>query len=124
MTIHVNGSSSPIARGLPAPLRTARDCASLWTDNIDLDFDSAAERIIRAHANDGEHRDLPIADLKTWAIAGHEGNFAMVPLARHAELALCGYAVGGLLRGSQKVGWQRGERLTEPWAGFVPRVRE
>lgn len=82
-TAYANGTSSPIARSLPPPLRTAPDMHSNWTDNIDLDFDTAADRIVGAHARDGEHKDLPVTDLKTWAIAPADGKFALVPLARH-----------------------------------------
>ncbi len=83
-TVHTNGAASPLSSSLPAPLRTAPDMASTWND-VELDFDTASERIIRAHKNDGEHRDLPISDIKTWAIAPHQGRFALVPLARHHE---------------------------------------
>jgi hypothetical protein len=55
-----------------------------WED-VELDFDTAAERIIRAHSKDGTAEDLPLADLKTWAIAPHQGQFALVPLTRHHE---------------------------------------
>ena len=57
---------------------------SNW-DSVDLAFDEAAERIIQAHAQDGAAQDLPIGDLKTWAIAPLHGEFALVPLARHHE---------------------------------------
>lgn len=83
-THYMNGASSPLRSSLPAPLRTASDMTSIWND-VELDFDAAADRIIRAHKNDGEHRDLPISDLKTWAIAPHQGQFALVPLSRHHE---------------------------------------
>ena len=53
-----------------------------WS-NVDDDFDTAAQKIIAAHARDGDATDLPISDLKTWAVAPHEGQFALVPLARH-----------------------------------------
>lgn len=79
---NVNGARAPIGTFLPAPLRTASDMPSSWKD-VELDFDAAAERIIQAHKNDGEHRDLPITDLKTWVVAPHEGRFALAPLARH-----------------------------------------
>lgn len=82
-TAYANGSSSPLGSSLPAPLRTAPDMTSSWADHIDLDFDTAADRIIGAHARDGEHKDLPVTDLKTWAIAPVDGKFALVPLARH-----------------------------------------
>lgn len=82
-TAYANGTSSPIGRSLPPPLRTAPDMHSNWTDNIDLDFDTAADRIVGAHARDGEHKDLPVTDMKTWAIAPADGKFALVPLARH-----------------------------------------
>ena len=83
-TTHMNGASSSLGSSLPKPLRTAHDMTSTWTD-VELDFDTAAERVIRAHARDGEHRDLPITDMKAWAIAPHNGKFALVPLARHHE---------------------------------------
>jgi hypothetical protein len=54
----------------------------LWAD-VELDFDTAAERIIQAHKTDGFTRDLPITDLKTWVVAPHEGQFALAPLTRH-----------------------------------------
>lgn len=79
---NVNGARAPFGSTLPAPLRTAPDMSSSWTD-VELDFDTAAELIVQAHRADGEHRDLPITDLKTWLIAPHEGKFAFVPLARH-----------------------------------------
>lgn len=82
MTTHINGNSSPIASSLPAALGTLRDMNSNWSD-VELDFDAAAERIVQAHAKDGEHRDLPLTNLNTWAVAPHEGKFALVPLARH-----------------------------------------
>jgi hypothetical protein len=58
--------------------------AANWADT-ELSFDEAAERIIAAHAADGHAADLPITDLKTWAIAPLDGQFALVPLARHHE---------------------------------------
>lgn len=79
--INTNGASV-IGSSLPAPLRTAPDMPSTWND-VELDFDTAADRIVKAHERDGEHRDLPITDLKTWAVAPHQGAFALVPLARH-----------------------------------------
>ncbi len=69
---------------LPAPLRTSSDMASTWTDG-DLGFDDAAEKIVAAHRIDGAHRDLPVGDLKTWAVSARDGRFALVPLARHHE---------------------------------------
>jgi len=67
---------------LAPPLRTAPDMPPLWAD-VELDFDTAAERIIQAHKTDGFTRDLPITDLKTWVVAPHEGQFALAPLTRH-----------------------------------------
>ncbi len=67
---------------LAPPLRTAADMPPRWQD-VELDFDTAAERIIQAHRKDGSSQDLPITDLKTWAVAPYEGNFALVPLTRH-----------------------------------------
>lgn len=84
MNTHTNGAASPLGTTLPAPLLTAPDMASTWND-VELDFDTAAQRIVQAHSNDGIHRDLPISDLKTWAVAPHNGKFALVPLARHHE---------------------------------------
>ena len=69
-------------RSLPAPLRVAPDMASRWTD-VELDFDTAADRIVRAHEHDGDHHDLPLADFKTWIVTPLEGKFALAPLAGH-----------------------------------------
>jgi hypothetical protein len=80
----MNGPSTHTSSSLPPPLRTVSDMSSDWRD-VELSFDEAAEKIIRAHQLDGEAHDLPIVDLKTWAIAPSEGNFALVPLARHHE---------------------------------------
>lgn len=82
---YTNGASSPLGSTLPAPLRVAPDMTSTWND-VELDFDTAADRIVRAHQNDGQHRDLPVTGgLNTWAIAPLNGQFALVPLARHHE---------------------------------------
>ena len=78
----MNGTSTLQNSTLPPPLRTAPDMTPRW-DDVELSFDDAAERIIAAHKSDGAAHDLPITDLKTWAIAPHEGTFALVPLARH-----------------------------------------
>jgi len=77
-----NGTSIDEGSTLPAPLRTAPDMPGRW-DDVELDFDTAAERIVQAHKNDGEAKDLPITDLKTWAISPHQGGFALAPLMRH-----------------------------------------
>ena len=79
--MNTNGAAG-IGSSLPAPLRTAADMPSTWAD-VELDFDTAADRIVRAHADDGAHRDLSIIDLRTWAVAPQGGTFALVPLARH-----------------------------------------
>ena len=80
----MNGTSTNAFSSLAPPLRTAGDMISTWQD-VELDFDAAAERIIKAHEADGIAKDLPIADLKTWVVAPHEGEFSLVPLARHHE---------------------------------------
>lgn len=83
MTINTNGAATaPIGSTFPAPLTTARDMTSAWRE-VDVDFDTAAEHIVQAHKADGEHHDLLVTDLKTWAVAPFEGKFALVPLARH-----------------------------------------
>ena len=80
----MNGTSHLQNTTLPPPLGVAPDMRARW-DDVELDFDTAAERIIDAHKSDGTARDLPITDLKTWAIAPLEGQFSLVPLARHHE---------------------------------------
>lgn len=57
---YTNGASSPIGSTLPAPLRVAPDMTSTWND-VELDFDTAADCIVRAHQNDGQHRDGSMA---------------------------------------------------------------
>jgi hypothetical protein len=76
----MQAASSIAPPQLPPPLRTSSDMASTWTDG-DLDFDTAAEKIVKAHEWDGAHRDLPVGDLKTWAVSARDGRFALVPLA-------------------------------------------
>lgn len=86
MTIaHANGSSSPSTTSLPGPLLTASDMQARWSD-VELDFDTAAQRVVQAHEADGRHHDLGIPDLRTWCVAPTAGrHFALVPLARHHE---------------------------------------
>jgi uncharacterized protein DUF932 len=67
---------------LPAPLGVLPDMPASWSD-VDLSFDEAAERLIRAHAQDGRRRDLPIIDLRTWGVVPLNGKFALQPLAGH-----------------------------------------
>ena len=94
--MNTNGAAG-IGSSLPAPLRTAPDMPSAWAD-VELDFDTAAQRIVRAHADDGVHRDLPTTDLRTWAVAPHAGTFALVPLARHHNpMPLRSAAFGNLM---------------------------
>ena len=64
------------------PLAPTADMLSSWQD-VDLDFDTAAQKLVLAHANDGEARDLPVLDLRTWGVKAEEGRFALRPLADH-----------------------------------------
>ena len=45
---------------LPPPLNVLPDMAPRWRD-VDVDFDTAANHVVREHYADGESRDLPIA---------------------------------------------------------------
>jgi hypothetical protein len=68
-----------------------------WSD-VELDFDTAAERLLRAHESDGAPRDLPLTELRTWVVAPHEGRFSLVPLVRHhPPRVLRGNAFGNLM---------------------------
>jgi len=80
-----NGQQTIEGSTLPPPLRTAPDMRAEWQEGIDLPFEEAAERIIAAHAEDGDAADLPITDLRTWAVAPKDAHFSLVPLARHHE---------------------------------------
>lgn len=72
---------SPI--GLPPPLRVAPDMSASWSD-LDVDFDAAAQRIIDAHRRDGHAEDLPLLDLRSWALVPTgERRFGMGPLGGH-----------------------------------------
>lgn len=68
--------------GLPAPLRPAADMPALWRD-VDLDFDRAAEQFVERHQADGVVRDLPVMDLRAWAVTGVGEQFALKPLMGH-----------------------------------------
>jgi len=81
----MNGTNISASSSLPPPLRIAGDMASSWREDKELDFDTAAERVIQAHRADGDAHDLPVVDLKTWAVAPYNGAFALVPLARHHD---------------------------------------
>ena len=67
---------------LPAPLTVARDMRARW-DDIDSDFDTAAQSLVSAHENDGRRRDVPLLDLRTWGLKSQGGQFALAPLAGH-----------------------------------------
>lgn len=85
MTLNNNGVTPSFGTSLAPPLRTRSDMPSTWKD-VELSFDEAAERIVKSHEADGEHRDLPITDLRTWCLAPtRQGEFALVPLARHHD---------------------------------------
>jgi len=83
-TPRTNGASAPLGNSLPPALSTAADLPSTWRD-AELDFDSAAELIVRSHANDGAHEDRVVADLRLTAVAPYQGRFAPVPPARDRE---------------------------------------
>ncbi len=81
----MNNGTHPITGStLPPPLTTATDMRPHW-DDVELSFDQAADRIVAAHAADGQAADLPITVIQTWAVAPKDGRFALVPLARHHE---------------------------------------
>lgn len=73
---------------LPAPLRPAPDMKAAWRD-VDVDFDTAANQLIADHSRDGAPQDLPVTDLRMYAVSEQAGQFALVPLAKHrAPIAL------------------------------------
>lgn len=67
---------------MPPPLRPAPDMGATWQD-VDLDFDTAAERFVQRHQADGAVRDLPVMDLRAWGVAPSEGRFMLKPLGGH-----------------------------------------
>jgi len=77
-----NGSSPLGSRY--QPLALANDMPPRWSE-CDSDYDTAADRLVQAHKNDGEARDLPILDLRTWGVVPHGDSMALAPLARHRE---------------------------------------
>ena len=66
----------------PPPLRLRPDMAPQWQSS-DCGFDEAAEQLVRAHQNDGPACDLPVMDLRAWAVKPSDGHLALAPLARH-----------------------------------------
>jgi len=72
----------PPSLGLPPPLRPASDMRAHWQD-VDLDFDAAAEQFVKRHQGDGTPRDMPVMDLRHWGVAPHNEHFALKPLAGH-----------------------------------------
>ena len=75
-------TQAQVTMNLPAPLTVARDMRARW-DDTDCDFDTAAQSLVNAHANDGRLRDVPILDLRTWGLKSERGQFALAPLAGH-----------------------------------------
>lgn len=70
---------------------------SHWRD-VDEGYDTAATRLVDAHAKDGHARDLPIPDLRTWGVLAQNARFALAPLARHHDpLPLRSTGLSGLL---------------------------
>jgi hypothetical protein len=53
-----------------------------WQD-VDLDFDTAAERFVQRHRADGAARDLPVMDLRAWGVAPDGERLSLKPLAGH-----------------------------------------
>ena len=89
--------NQPQTLGLPPALRVLPDMTSHWRD-VDEDFDTAATRLVEAHAKDGDARDLPIPDLRTWGVIAQNARFALAPLARHHDpLPLRSTGLSGLL---------------------------
>ena len=85
------------AQQLPPPLRVLPDMPARWRD-LDEDFDHAAQRLIEAHARDGDARDLPIPDLRTWGVVPDDGYFALAPLGGHHQpMRLRSTGLSGLL---------------------------
>lgn len=80
--VHLMNDRVPSALGLPPPLRPAPDMRAYWQD-VDLDFDTAAEQFVKRHQGDGAPRDLPVLDLRHWGVAPDNEHFALRPLAGH-----------------------------------------
>jgi hypothetical protein len=76
--------NAPAISKLPPPLRVRPDMAPIWRD-LDTDFDTAADKLVAAHTGDGDSRDLPILDLRTWGIVPADGQLALAPLGGHHE---------------------------------------
>jgi hypothetical protein len=53
-----------------------------WCD-ADLDFDTAADRLVEAHRVNGAARDQPVMDLRTWRLREQGGLFSLQPLTDH-----------------------------------------
>ena len=56
----------------------------MWRDT-DIDFDTAAGALVSAHEHDGDSRDLPILDLRTWGVIPADGQLALAPLGGHHQ---------------------------------------
>jgi hypothetical protein len=67
---------------LPPPLRVLPDMTASWRD-ADLDFDTAADRLVEAHRINGAARDQPVMDLRTWRLREQGGMFSLQPLTKH-----------------------------------------
>lgn len=79
--LNVSTNRTSILGGIPGPLSVASDMSSRWT-NEHTDFDTAAHRMIAAHRQDGQPRDLPVMNLQTWGIVPVNGHFGLAPLSK------------------------------------------
>jgi hypothetical protein len=75
-------TSTYTVSSFPPPLKVRPDMAATWLDT-DVDYDTAADRIVTAHRADGASKDQPILDLATWATTAKGGHFALQPIAGH-----------------------------------------
>lgn len=89
--------NTPAQPGLRPPLAVRPDLPPLW-QSVDLDFDTAANKLVETHEMDGTAHDLPVMDLRTWAVRDTGPVFALQPLSRSQQpLPLRNIAFSGLV---------------------------
>lgn len=71
--------SEGAAIGPRPPLLLRPDMAGTW-ERGEVDFDTAAARLLGAHQADGIARDFTVSNLRGWAIAPVDGHMALVPV--------------------------------------------
>ena len=75
--------TSPVknGKGIPGPLRVKPNMRASWHNFNDVDYETAVEHMVRAHALDGAAVDLPVLALQAYGLVPVDDHMALAPVA-------------------------------------------